>query len=142
MANVHKDFHGAMSYGIDFIVKRYGLDGLREYLSGLTKSSYAPLVNDLRARGLVALREHWGHVFSVEEGEFELRDEGDVLVLDVKTCPAIVHMKAQGYDISPYFCEHTRMLNEAICGEAGYACSVEYDQEAGQCVQRFWKDEQ
>ena len=139
--NVHKDFHGALSFGIKFIVDRYGLEGLREYLNGLAKTMYAPLVTRLRGEGLIALREHWDHVFSVEDGEYEMREDDGVLVLDVHQCPAIAHMKKHGYDIAPHFCEHTRMLNEAICNEAGYACSVDYDQDAGRCTQRFWKAE-
>lgn len=141
MANVHKDFHGALSYGIQFLVERHGLDGLRRYLNGLADSVYAPLVKQLRAEGLPALRRHWQEIFTLEGGRFDLHDEGDTLVLEVHECPAITHMKKHGYAIAPHFCEHTRLLNEAICSRAGYACSVDYDQEAGRCVQRFWKED-
>ena len=141
MANVHKDFHGALSYGIDFIVQKHGLTGLRKYLAGLARTVYAPLADRLGREGLVALHDHWRDVFTVEDGEFELDERDGVLILHVKTCPAIAHMKSNHYPISPHFCEHTRMLNEEICGQAGYACSVEYDQDAGTCVQRFWKSE-
>ena len=139
MANVHKDFHGAFSYGIQFIMQRYGLEGLREYLNKLADTVYAPLVKALQSEGLIALRDHWDRIFTLEGGKYELREEGDVLVLDVHECPAIAHMKKHGYTIDPNFCEHTRILNEAICTRAGYQSSVEYDQEAGRCVQRFWK---
>ena len=140
MANVHKDFHGALSYGIQFVVDNYGLEGLKKYLRGLSKSVYAPLVKALRKDGLPALRKHWADIFTLEGGEFEFREEDNTLVFEVTQCPAIAHMKAQGYDISPHFCEHTRILNEAICSDAGYACSVDYNQEEGRCVQRFWKE--
>ena len=139
MANVHKDFHGAFSYGIQFIMQSYGMDGLRAYLEKLADTVYAPLVKALDVEGLSALRDHWERIFTLEGGKFELRDEGDVLVLDVHECPAIAHLKRQGYTIDPNFCEHTRILNEAICKRAGYQSSVEYDQQAGRCVQRFWK---
>lgn len=140
MPNVHKDFHGALSYGIDFIVGKYGLEGLRKYITGMADTVYAPLVNEIRNEGLSALRTHWDSIFTVEEGEFEMDEEDGVLTLHVRTCPAIAHMKARGYTISPHFCEHTRMLNEAICARSDYVCDIEYDQEAGSCVQRFWKD--
>lgn len=139
MANVHKDFHGAFSYGIQFIIENYGLEGLEAYLNKLADTVYAPLVKALDVEGLAALRDHWERVFALEGGKVELRDEEDVLVLDVLECPAIAHMRAQGYAIDPHFCEHTRILNEAICTRAGYQSSVEYDQEAGRCTQRFWK---
>jgi hypothetical protein len=128
-----------LSYGIDFVVEKHGLDGLRRYLQGLAGTVYAPLVNRLRSEGLTALRDHWREVFTVENGRFELEEAEGVLTLDVTECPAIAHMKTHGYRISPHFCEHTRLLNEAICERAGYACSVEADQEAGTCVQKFWK---
>jgi hypothetical protein len=136
---VHKDFHGALSYGIDFVVEQHGLEGLREYLAGLADTVYAPLVERLRSEGLAALRDHWREVFTLEEGKFELHEDDGVLTLEVIECPAIAHIKARGYAISPHFCEHTRLLNEAICERAGYACSTESDQAAGRCVQRFWK---
>jgi hypothetical protein len=140
MANVHKDFHGALSYGIQFLVDNYGMDGLKKYLRGLAKSVYAPLAKDLKEDGLCAIRKHYEDIFTLEGGKFEFREEDDTLVFDVKECPAIAHMKAQGYEISPHFCEHTRILNEAICNEAGYSSSVDYNQEEGRCVQRFWKE--
>jgi len=141
MANVHKDFHGALSYGIQFLVDNYGLEGLQKYLDGLSSSVYAPLVKDLEEQGLDALRKHFDEIFTLEKGKFEFREEDNTLVFDVKECPAIAHMKAQDYEISPHFCEHTRMLNEAICTKAGYQSSVDYNQEKGRCVQRFWKEE-
>jgi hypothetical protein len=141
MANVHKDFHGAFSYGIQFVMRNYGMEGLKAYLEKLADTVYGPLVKGLRDEGLSALRAHWDHVFTLEGGKFALRDEGDVLVLDVHECPAIAHMKKHGYDIDPNFCEHTRILNEAVCRRAGYHSSVEYDQAEGRCVQRFWKEE-
>lgn len=141
MANVHKDFHGALSYGIQYLVEHYGMEGLIKYLSGLADTVYAPLVGRMKSHGLSALREHWQTVFDVEDGEYSLGERDDVLVLEVHRCPAIAHMKEHGYAISPHFCEHTRILNEAICRKAGYDCSVEYNQEEGRCVQRFWKVE-
>ena len=140
MANVHKDFHGALSYGIQFVLDEYGMPGLEKYLKQLADTVYAPLAEAMKTEGLSALRKHWDEIFTVEGGEFELRDEDGVLVLEVLACPAIKHMQSQDYAIHPKFCEHTRILNEAICAKAGYQCSVDYDQEAGRCVQRFWKE--
>lgn len=137
MANVHKDFHGALSYGIQFVDQNYGLEGLRDFLSGLAETVYKPLVEDVRRRGLEALRDHWQTVFALENGDVNLRMEDETLVLTVRACPAIGHMKAHGYAIAGRFCEHTRIVNEAVCRAAGYASDVEYDQAAGRCVQRF-----
>lgn len=139
MANVHKDFHGALSFGLQFIEDRYGSEGVREFLAGLADTVYKPLADALRQQGLSALREHWETVFGVEGGEIAIQIEGDQLVLRVLRCPAITHMKQQGYRIADHYCEHTRIVNEAVCAAAGYASSVEYDQSASRCVQRFWR---
>ena len=40
--------------------------------------------------------------------------------------------------IADRFCESTRITNEEICSTADLKCSVEYDQENGRCVQKFW----
>ncbi len=137
--NVHKDFHGALSFGLKFLEEQYGMDGTREFLQGLAETVYAPLVADLRERGLCALRDHWQTVFDLEQGEIEQVLRDDVLTLTVKRCPAVAHMKERGYRIAPHHCEQTRAINEAVCRAAGYASSTEYDQDAGTCVQKFWK---
>lgn len=139
MANVHKDFHGALSYGIQFLESAYGAEGLRDFLAGLAETVYKPLVEDLRAHGLDALERHWRTVFELEGGDVALDRDGDALVLTVHRCPAICHMREHHYAVADSFCEHTRLLNEAVCRAAGYKSSTEYDQNAGRCVQRFWK---
>jgi hypothetical protein len=137
LANVHKDFHGALSYGLSFLQERFGPDGARAFLEGLASTVYRPLVEDLQARGLPALRDHWQRIFDLEGGDAEMQLTEDELVLRVHRCPAIAHMREHGYPVADNFCEHTRIVNDAICRAAGYEADLEYDQEAGRCVQRF-----
>lgn len=137
--NVHKDFHGALSYGLQFLDDHCGEDARNAFLSSLADSVYRPLVEDIRSRGLAALRDHWREVFAIEEGEIELRDQGETLELHVLRCPAIAHMTAHDYTIAAKFCEHTRVVNEAVCRAAGFQSEVEYEQAAGRCIQRFWR---
>jgi len=139
MPNVHKDFHGALSYGLQFVHDNCGEEAAHEFLAGLAETVYQPLVEDMRRRGLAALRDHWQRVFDLEGGEIELAGSGDSLELRVIQCPAIAHMREHNYAIADRFCEHCRIVNGAICGAAGFDAGVEYDQKAGRCVQRFWK---
>jgi len=139
MANIHKDFHGALSYAFEFLEAQYGEDGLRDFLTRLADTVYAPVVRDLRDRGLPALEDHWRRIMDLEGADYTLAMEGDTLVLDVFRCPAVSHMRTHDYRVSEHFCEHTRIVNDAICGRAGYQATVEYDQEKGRCVQRFRK---
>ncbi len=137
MSNVHKDFHGVLSFGLQFLEEHYGIDAVREFLSGLTETVYTAFVEDVRARGLAAIEDHWQTVFQLEGGDFDVRAEGDTLELRVNRCPAVTHLQEQGFLVAEHFCEHTRMVNEAVCAAAGFTAEVEYDQEAGRCVQRF-----
>ena len=140
-ASVHKDFHGALSYGLQFIEERHGGEAFEAFLRGLADTVYRPLVDDLRARGLDALEDHWRRIFDLEAGDYAVERGEGRLVLTVSRCPAIHHMREHGYAVAPHFCQSTRLVNEAVCAAAGYACSTDYDQQTGRCVQRFWKAE-
>ena len=59
MANVHKDFHGAMSYGLKYVYENYGKQGVKQYLTNLANTIYSPLSKDLAENGLKGLEKHW-----------------------------------------------------------------------------------
>jgi hypothetical protein len=128
-----------MSYGIQFLAKRYGWKEAEAYLRTMARAVYKPLIAGVKRRGLAALRDHWRRIFTLEGGAFVIRRVGPALELRVRRCPAIHHMKKHHYAIADRFCESTRIVGEEICRAAGYECSVRYDQRNGRCVQRFWK---
>ena len=136
---LHKDFHGALCYAIKYLDENFGAKGTRRYLQQLGETYFAPLSEAMKTRGLAALEDHWRKVFTLEGGKFELRYDGDVLVLTVRECPGVAHLKRIGKFYTPRFCETTVTVNETICRRAGYECSCEYESGAGRCVQRFWK---
>jgi len=142
--HVHKDFHGALSFALQFLSDRYGRGEMEEYLRQVAREVYGPLRERLKKEGLKALEEHWRKVFTLEGAEegkdFTLSYEDGTLVLRVRRCPAVHHIKERGYKLAEDFCESTRIVNEGICRPAGYDCSVEYDRGAGRCVQRFWRE--
>ncbi len=140
MPNIHKDFHGGMSYGIQYLYEKYAERELIEYLKGLAHTVYSPLIEALRTRGLPALYQHWDYIFSIEDACFEIGyQENDLLFLKVKKCPAIHHMQEHTYQVAEKYCQHCQIINEEICHSAGYECSIEYDQDKGSCVQKFWQ---
>ena len=49
---LHKDFHGALSTGIEYLHRRYGAKAVREYLWQFASTFYAPLIADVNTRGL------------------------------------------------------------------------------------------
>ncbi len=141
MANIHKDFHGAMSYGLQYLSERYGKAETVAYLKQLAHTLYSPLVEALKTEGLPALYKHWNYIFTIEDADFEIGyEENDVLFLKVKKCPAIHHMREKNYQVAEKYCQHCRIINEEICHSAGYKCSIEYNQDKGSCIQKFWEN--
>ncbi len=140
MRNVHKDFHGAMSYGIHYLYQKYGEREMVEYLKQLVHAVYSPLIEALETKGLPALYEHWDYIFSIEDACFDIGyEENDLLFLKVKKCSAIHHMQENNFQVAKKYCEHCRIVNEEICHSAGYESSLEYDQDKGSCMQKFWE---
>lgn len=136
---LHKDFHRIMHYLIEYIDKNYGLDATEEFLDIVGHRVFSPLVKKLREQGLPALEEHWREIFTKESGDFTLKYEGPYLTLKVNKCPAIKFLCQRGLKVSDRFCLSTAIVIRAICRDAGYRCSCEYEPGQGKCVQKFWK---
>ena len=135
---LHKDFHGALSAGIEYLEKQYGEEAVREYLRRFTLSYYAPLRKDIEKRGLIALKEHFEKMYRREGTAVEIRFTGEELVLSVASCPAVTHMRAGGYPVARLFSETTRTVNETLCEGTPFAAElIFYDEATGKSIQRF-----
>jgi len=102
----HRDFHGALSAGIEYLHEHYGDDAVREYLWQFARTFYAPLTEALRARGLVALEEHFRKVYDLEGGAAQFHRSEDELRIEVVACPAVTHVRKQGYPVAKLFHEN------------------------------------
>ncbi len=137
---LHKDFHGALSTGIDYLDQKFGEEAVREYLREFTNSFYAPLKQEIRECGLSAIKEHFEKVYEVEGGAVEMEMTDDELVIRVAACPAVMHMREHGYPVARLWHETTRTVNEALCEQTPFAAElVEYDEPTGRSVQRFYR---
>ena len=139
---LHKDFHGALSTGIEYLHRQFGSEAVREYLRTFALTYYAPLRAKLKADGLAALKQHFQKIYASEEGEIEIALANDELVLTVKACPAVKHMREHNYPVACLFIETTRTVNEALCEGTPYNAElVEYDELTGHSIQRFYRVE-
>ena len=135
---LHKDFHGVLSAGIDYLQGRYGDKAVREYLRRFTNSFYAPLKADLARRGLIALKEHFEQVYRAEDGDGSFSLSADELVIEVSQCPAVMHMRRRGYPVASLWSETTRTVNEALCEGTDFEAElVDYDDQTGRGRQSF-----
>ena len=135
---LHKDFHGALSAGIEYLHRNFGANAVRQYLRQFVEAFYAPLKDDLKSRGLVALKEHFERIYEIEGAEVGMSLSEDELIIEVSACPAVTHMTEHGYPVAELFGETTKTVNEAICDGSEFEAEVlEYDEQTGRSVQRF-----
>lgn len=137
---LHKDFHGAMSTGIQYLEDKHGPDAVLEYMQQLAVNCYGKLTEDIKQRGLQAIRDHYQRIYDLESGVVEFEQSSDQLVMTVKKCPAVSHMVENNYPVAGMFVETQRALNAAICNNTGYAAELlSYDDATGACVLKFSK---
>lgn len=138
---LHKDFHLGMNRGIDYLHKKYGEQAVREYLRRFAKNFYAPLTESLRSRGLVALKEHFEHIYKVERSNADIVLNGDEeLIITVEVCPAVEHINKNNAKVADLFYETTKTVNETICEGTPYSFElINYNSETGGGTQRFYR---
>ena len=137
---LHKDFHGALSAGIEYLYKNHGPQAVRDYLRRFSLTFYAPLRKALKQRGLIALKEHFQNIYRIEEASVEISFSDDEMILKVPACPAVTHMREHGYYVARLFHETVKTVNETLCEGTPFAAElVEYNAENGRSVQRFYR---
>jgi hypothetical protein len=131
------DFYFAINATFRFLLARFGVEGLRRYWTDMGARYYAPVTERWQHGGLPAVAGYWRAFFAAEPGaEVEVHEEAGEVRLDVKTCPAIKHLREHGREIVPSFCQHCYFVSEAIAAPAGLTVRVEGGN--GACVQRFF----
>jgi len=139
---LHMDFHGALSAGIEYLHDRFGGEAVGEYLHDFALSYYAPLTDRLKREGLSVLRDHFRDLYDREGGEATIELHRDELSITVEACPAVTHMRNNGYPVARLFRETTATVNEAVCEGTPYAFELlGYDEETGASRMRFFRRE-
>lgn len=135
---LHKDFHIAFNHAIEYLHRNYGEDAVRDYLNRFTKAYYAPLISELKTRGLIALKEYFERIYHVEGGDVNITLNDDELIVNVKECPVMSHFKKNNIKAAELFYETTRTINEALCEGTPYEAEFyDYNEDTGSNIQRF-----
>jgi hypothetical protein len=130
------DFYFAVNSIFRHIHDQYGRQSLVEYWRGLGREYYQRRAERWRAGGPEALAADWREYFAAEpQAEVEVAVVDGNVELEVKVCPAIKHLRDQGREIVPYFCDHCDHVSGAMAEAAGYAFQRQGG--AGSCRQRF-----
>ena len=130
------DFYFAINATFRFIMKQSGLEGLRRYWRDLGTTYRAPVSAAWKERGLTGVAAYWRAFFSAEPGaEVEVASDNDSVVLEVRKCPAIAHLRKAGREIVPCYCQHCFFVSAATAAPAGISVRVEGGN--GACRQTF-----
>lgn len=115
------DFYFAINAIFRHLYDQYGKDALVDYWRSLGREYYRQRSERWKAGGLAAVAADWREYFAREPGaEVEVSGKADRVVLDVHVCPAIKHLREQGREMAPYFCEHCDHVTGAMAEQAGY----------------------
>ena len=134
----HADFYFAVNATFRFIQRHHGEGALIKYWQDLGQSYYQPVSKRWSELGFAGVAEYWRAFFAAEPGGVvEVSEAPDEVQLEVKTCPAIRHLRDHGREIVPNFCHHCFFVNEAIARPAGMTVRVCGGN--GRCTQRFMK---
>jgi len=141
---LHRDFHGIMNLGIEYLQEQFGNDSVIEYLQQYTKVFHKPLIDKINAQGLSALEEYLKNIFEIEEAPDDIsfeKADGE-LTVKIAKCPAVTHIVKSGLTPADMFIETTRTINQTLADETGYAYElISYDEQTGASVQRFYSKE-
>ena len=134
------DFYFAINATFRFVLGKLGIEGLRRYWTDLGSRYCAPVSARWQSGGLAAVSEYWRAFFAAEpDAEVEVKEDAGAVTLQVKTCPAIKHLRDNGREILPCFCQHCYFISEAMAAPAGLIVRVSGGD--GTCRQVFQKRE-
>lgn len=113
------DFYFAINATFRFIHDRLGHEAWVAWLENLARGYFRPVNEAWHRGGFAAVGSYWRAFFDAEPGsDVEVRVSTDEVVLDVKVCPAIAHLRKSGRKIVSYYCEHCAILGAARAAEA------------------------
>jgi len=119
------DFYFAINATFRFIHTRLGREGWIAYLKHLAQNYFHPVNQAWKKEGLKAVATYWKAFFDAEpDGDVEIQSSADEVVIAVRRCPTIAHLKQSGRKIVPFYCEHCALLGEARAAEAGLTMNV------------------
>jgi len=133
------DFYFAINAIFRHLDERYGKEALIAYWRALGREYYRERIDAWRGGGPEAIAADWRRYFAEEpQAELDVSSSQHAVELNVRVCPAIKHLRDQGRDIVPYFCEHCDHTCGAMAEEAGYR--FERSGGMGACRQSFVKN--
>ena len=130
---LHRDFHLSGDLALTYCGEKFGDEAVKEFLTAYTKNYYSPQIEDVKKRGLAALKEWIEKIYAVEEASDVLHTEllDGCLSVTIDKSPVIEYMHKLNQQPSKYYIEETSTLYAVIAEECGFSFNLEYYQEDG-----------
>ena len=137
---LHKDFHIALNYSIDYLHNNFGKEAVREYLTQFANAYYSPFKDAIKAKGLFAIKEHYEKIYKIEEANFDIIFSQDELIIHLMASPVVMYIKAKGHPVSKMFHESIETVIKTICMDTPYDFEMlEYHEDNGAYRMRFFR---
>lgn len=136
----HKDFHSSLNGGIHYLGEKYGKEVLCSFLKRFTKDVYKNTIDDIKIRGIEAIKDKIIDTYKKEKSPDILRitNCGDKTVFEIEECPAVKHLKSTGREVTPWFVYTTTVIMETFAEYAGLTFDLEYyDLQTGKAKYNF-----
>ena len=136
---LHRDFHFHGDLALRYLGEHFGENGVRSFLTDYVNNFYAPMLEDGKKRGLIALKEWIERLYTVEEASDLLTCtlEDGKLSVKIAESPAIRHLRATGTEPCKYYIEQTRTLYAAMADSLGVSFNLDYYDDTGKAEFTF-----
>lgn len=130
------DFYFVNNAMFRHIHDRYGMGALVDYWRSIGAGYYAQRAQHWSEIGPSEIARDWTAYFAEEpQSEVLITQDADGVDLDIRVCPAIKHLRDNGREIVPYFCDHCDHVTGAMVEPIGYR--FERTGGMGSCHQRI-----
>lgn len=122
---LHRDFHLLGDNALKYCGEKFGDEAVISFLTDYTRNYYSPVIQDIKERGLIAIKEWIEKVYETEEaGEVLHTDLSENrLTITIDKSPVIEYMHSLNQSPSKYYIEETRTLYKTVAD----ACNLGFE---------------
>jgi hypothetical protein len=130
---LHRDFHLNGDLALKYCGETFGDNAVVVFLKSYVNNYYSPQIEDIKRRGLIAIKEWIESVYEKEEAldVLHCKLSEKELCVTIDKSPVIEYMHSLNQEPSKYYIEETRTLYSAIADACNLGFSLEYYNECG-----------
>lgn len=134
----HQDFHLSMNMLLDYILEKYGNEGVIEYLRDFTKTYHIPLINQLKKGSIQPLETYIKELYKSEKWEVETKITAGKFEFSIKSCPGMTYILSKGLTPSKAYIETYRTVYQSICKKTPFRYELKaFDKSSGKSSHVF-----